>query len=218
MTTPAAPTIEEFRKALAKERRQSSTAAKMFEMACRSGDVDAVLQAVDLINESVDGWRLAMLRAGRLPDIDEAVRNAFLGVWVESKTLPLSVGDRRTLTNALYRLMPRSNVPAALRLYRGAGWEERRRRVYGFCWTTQLEIARGFAEHWRQSAAGGVILETIASPEAVFLVREDQGDGYYEEAEVVVDPFKLQKITVAERLTSNSSIDWRDRINAPSYG
>jgi hypothetical protein len=99
-------------------------------------------------------------------------------------------------------LMPRNDRPAeSLRLYRGAGWQERRRRLYGFSWTTRLNHARSFAEHWRQGQSGGVILETLAPPDAILLVRDDEG--YYDEAEVVVDPFRLGKVTVCERLPAH---------------
>ena len=48
----------------------------------------------------------------------------------------------------------------------------------------------------------GVVLQTVAPPEAVLLTRE-------RESEVVVDPYRLHKVTVAERTR------WRT-ANAPS--
>jgi hypothetical protein len=43
-----------------------------------------------------------------------------------------------------------------------------------------------------------VILEPLAPPEAILLVR--QPEDYYDEGEIVVDPFRLGRVTVAERL------------------
>jgi hypothetical protein len=82
----------------------------------------------------------------------------------------------------------------------GSSWRERTRRTYGFSWTQRRNIAESFADHWRQDAdgGGGVILETVAPPEAILLVRKDED--YYDEAEVVVDPFRLRAVSVAERL------------------
>ena len=55
---------------------------------------------------------------------------------------------------------------------------------------------------WAQRVPGieteGVILKTIAPPEAMLLIR--QPEDYYDEGEVVVDPFRLGKIRLVERL------------------
>ena len=73
-------------------------------------------------------------------------------------------------------------------------------------------MARGVAEHWAgighpdeakakdlaHQWGGGVVLETLAPADAILLVRDDEE--YYDEGEVVVDPFKLVRVTVAERL------------------
>jgi len=78
-------------------------------------------------------------------------------------------------------------------------------------------IARSFAEHWSgighpdeirakemsHSWGGGIVLEALAPAEAVLLIRE--AEDYYDEGEVVVDPFKLEKVTVAERLCQPDS-------------
>jgi uncharacterized membrane protein YdbT with pleckstrin-like domain len=84
-----------------------------------------------------------------------------------------------------------------MQLYRGTHSGERRRRLYGFSWTTSIEIARNFATppHW--PGLHGVVLATTAPPGAILRVREE--GGYYDEGEVIVDPFRLGKVTVVER-------------------
>jgi|SRR5215207_6636457 len=85
----------------------------------------------------------------------------------------------------------------------GAGASERRRRLYGFSWTSKLDLAREFADdHRRREPDGGVVLETLAPAEAILLIRKEKG--YYDEAEVVVDPFRLGKVAVVERLPSQT--------------
>lgn len=191
--------------ALRDERRRARAAAKAFSTACGSGDVSAFYAAVDLLNGTVGGWRLAMLRASRLAVVPKEIRVAFLPVWIESRMLPLEVGDRRILADALRLLMPGGYDGPPLRLYRGAGTWEPRRRVYGFSWTTKKSAAVRFAEHWAQTATGAVILETVASPDAILLVRKREK--YYDEAEVVVDPFRLSRVGVAKRwLLPNSAL------------
>ena len=192
-------TEQEVRDLLSRERSRTRAAAKAFADACASGDADQFFAAVDLLNEATDGWRLGMMRAARLHAVSAEIRDAFLPVWIESKMLSLQVGDRRVLANALRVLMPCAYRGDAIRLYRGAGWHERRRRLYGFSWTRHQEIARDkFAAHWRTLAPGGVVLATLAPAAAVLLVRDDED--YYDEGEIVVDPFALGPVTVVDRL------------------
>jgi hypothetical protein len=45
-----------------------------------------------------------------------------------------------------------------------------------------------------------VLLRTVAPAEAILLIREPSPD-YYDEGEVVVDPFRLGGVKLVERLT-----------------
>ena len=130
---------------------------------------------------------------------------AFIPIWVETKMLPLTVGDRPVLAAALRRLMPRDYSGPRLTLYRGAADYERRRRFYGFSWTTEIDTARSFAaplvtSHSRVglSPMHGVVLRTVAPPDAILLIR--QPEDYYDEGEVVVDPFRIGKVALVEQL------------------
>ena len=103
-----------------------------------------------------------------------------------------------------------------LTLYRGAEADERRRRIYGFSWSTDIAKARLFAEHWERAfGTSAVVLRTVALPEAVLLVRQPgtfsittDGEEYrFDEDEVVVDPFQLGRVDVAERLKEVNPAD-----------
>jgi hypothetical protein len=190
---------DEFRQMLAQERRDAEAAAKAFAKACEAGDVAALYFAADQLNATMDSWRLAMLRVSRLKGVSPEIRSAFLEIWVESKALPFKVGHRRTLVDALRILIPATYDGPPLTLYRGASAGERRRRIYGFSWTTRFDIAREHFAVQRQTWDGGsIVLETVAPSDAILLVREDEN--YYDEGEVVVDPFKLSRIRILERL------------------
>ena len=104
------------------------------------------------------------------------------------------------MARALKVLLPTSNATKPIRLYRATA-QERRRRLYGFSWTQELDIARNFAKRRAGfcEAGGGVVLETIAPANAIMLIREKEG--YYEEGEVIVDPYNLRSIRCIERLT-----------------
>jgi hypothetical protein len=167
---------------------------------------------------SGDAWRVAFKGLATLPSVSPEIQQAFLPVWITSK-MPLRVNNRCVLANALRLLLPGYDGPP-IRVYRGAGAHERRRKVYQFSWTTDIEEARRFADDWRPhrvqippglvagdgadgwehitNPEGGVVLRTLAPPEAILLVREPED--YYDEGEVVVDPFRLGRIEVVERL------------------
>jgi hypothetical protein len=188
---------------LREERRQAEQAANVFARVCREGEADNLYNAHLLLNDSpIDAWRLAMAKVAKLPSVSPEIQCAFLNIWIESKMLPLRVGHRPIMAAALRVLMPGGHLDSPLTLYRGANISERRLRIYGFSWTTDIAMARTFAEHWSQDGLSaefqGVVLQTEAPPEAVLLIR--QPEDYYDEGEVVVDPFRLGNIEVVERI------------------
>ena len=186
-------------------------AARAFPYACGTGDPDLLHEAAVRLDET-GGWKLAMKLASRLPSVSREVQYSFESLWIERKGLSLTVGDRPTVAKALRILFPGNYIGEPLRLYRGTNRGERRRRHYGFSWTTDKAIAQSFADTHSETARSlakelpkegpfaystdleGLLLETVAPPEAIFLMRET--DGHYDEREVVVDPFRLGRITV----------------------
>lgn len=203
-------TVADIENRLRQERKASRDAARAFEEACRAGEMASFYEAVEQLNDwTVDGWRLAMRRVARLPKVNREIKNAFLGVWIEHKMLPLTVGDRPALVKALRVLLPKSSghrVPVLL--FRGAGGRERRCHFYGFSWTSDRSVAEGFAQHWANSTHGGVLLQTLATPRAILTARENVA-GYYEESEYVVDPYKLGKVSVIKRVAYQLTNDHR---------
>jgi hypothetical protein len=193
---------------LADERRRAMKAAAVFARVCRDGPADDVYNASLLLDECVDdAWRFAMAKVAKLSRVSPEIRDAFVPVWVQHKMLPLFVGHRPTMAAALRVLMPSSYSGPPLTIYRGTHTGERRRRLYGFSWTTDMATARSFAKNWSRPELGnfrglvnpqGLVLKTLAPPEAVLLMR--QPEDYYDETEVVVDPFRLRNIDVVERV------------------
>lgn len=180
---------------LRNERRQAIRAANIFARICRDGEADCLYDAHLLLNEAGDNaWRLALAKVAKLPSVSADIQRAFVLIWVESKMLPLRVGHRPTLAAALHRLLPGAQVKAPLVVYRGTSNHERRRGHYQFSWTTDIAVARRFAEHRSHPELGfqGLILRTEAPPGAVLLIRKPED--YYDEGEVVVDPFRLGKV------------------------
>jgi len=83
-------------------------------------------------------------------------------------------------------------------VYRGTTANERRRHLYGFFWTADRGVAERFAEQHR-NPDGAVLLETVADPSAMLFIREHI-EGYYEEEEYILDPYKLTQVKVLMRL------------------
>jgi hypothetical protein len=141
-------------------------------------------------------WRVDLLEQRRR---DQAAARTFVRVCA---------GDRPLVANALRVLLLGGYSGPPLTVYRGTSNTERRRRLYGF--SIDVAVARRFAEPyaWPPPSVGtsrpdqGVVLQTSAPREAVLLIRK-RGD-YYDEGEVVVDPFRLGRIEVVERLPAGS--------------
>src|SRR5262249_8424327 len=161
----------EFREQLSRDRRAAKTAADRFERACQTGDVAALYEAVNFINErTVDGWTVAIRRVARkVRRVSPQIRSAFQDVWIQGKMLALRVGDNRALCRAARVLMPRYRG-SAVRLFRGTGAGERRRRLYGMSWSADVSVAKRFALERREWNGGSVLLETLAPPAAIICV------------------------------------------------
>jgi hypothetical protein len=199
--------------AFQEERRRARANAEEFFQACQSGDEERFHRSVYRLNDGPEGWRLAFKKVARLSSVDETIRYAFNQVWLESKQLPLSVGDHRTLCGALRILMPPYEGPA-VQLYRGTLMRERRRRIYGISWSMDIDVAARFAERWQSLGDEAVLLRTLAPPEAVmaaivypraFTPEEKAEDPeaefveFHDEREHLLDRRRLNAVTVVRQ-------------------
>lgn len=210
---------------LRRERRAEKNAARIFTRACQSSDVETFYEAVNLINYEVDAWSVAMRKVVReVRAVSPAIQSAFQRVWIESKMLSLFVGDHRALCDAARLLLPKYSGPA-VRLFRGAGAAERRRRIYGLSWSAAVKTAERFALERRVMDGGSVLLETLATPEAIIseidypqpftqneieeIRRMHPGaliDAFHEEREYVIDRRYLNAVSVMRRYEQSHHI------------
>jgi hypothetical protein len=189
-----------FQAAMRKRERQNQLAAAAFVQACKAGDVQEMLKAVDQINGyTVAGWTDAMrMIACEVPEVTLEIQQSFLWVWVQTKMLLLTVRDHQALCAAARVLMPCYKGPP-VQLFRGASADERRRRIYGVSWTTDIEIAEEFAQERREWNGGSVVLETIAEPAAIICAVGEASGHLYEENEYAVDRRHLNSVKVVRR-------------------
>jgi hypothetical protein len=199
MDTPI-ESAAEFRERIKEERRADRVAAKAFVRVCMTGDADLVEVAASLLDaETITGWTIAIRKIAReVSEVSPDVRSAFLSVWIQRKMLPLTVGDHRALCTAARVLMPPYSGPP-LRLFRGASAGERRRRIYGISWTSDMAIAETFAQERRRWNGGSVLLETVAPPGAIICAISQASGNLYEESEFAVDRRDLHTVRVLRR-------------------
>ena len=198
----------DFHEAIRRERQEARAAARAFVQACQDADLRAFGFAAEALFESVGGWRLACKAVARLEKIEPAIRRAFLEVWTETKSLPLTIGDDRVTRDAIRILLPPYTGKQPVRLFRGTTFRERRRRTYGFSWSEDRATAERFAENHAHVAAElkrmqlghdplnleAVLLETLAPPSAIICAPR-----HYDEKEYLVDRRRLNVVTVARR-------------------
>ena len=98
-----------------------------------------------------------------------------------------------------------ANKPSmdGLSLSAGASANERRRRTYGFSWSSDISIARTFALEQKGWPGGGVLMQTVAPPEAIICSVGLVGGR--EEYEYMVDRKFLSRITVLQRFPEEAS-------------
>ena len=107
----------------------------------------------------------------------------------------------------------------AVRLFRGAGFNEHRKRQYSLSWTHDRTVAEQFARDYSELPDGSVILETIAPPAAIItqiqypepyteaereeMLRESISfDEYHHEREFLVDRRELGTVTIAQQFAT----------------
>jgi hypothetical protein len=123
-----------------------------------AGDWEAFYTAMTC---DIYDWPALFRRLKKLPPPSEDIQAAFETVWRGTKHIPLSVYNHRLVTDIARKMFRPYRGPARL-LWRGACAQEHRRRKYSLSWTASRSVAEDFARQYE-----GVILETLAPPEAI---------------------------------------------------
>jgi len=205
----------EWRATILAQRRKDRESAQAFVRVCKDDRPDLLYNAALWLDEGLDAWRLALTGVAKLRRVSPEIQDAFSYIWVERKMLPLRVGNRRVVSNALRVLMPANyHLGGTITLFRGTSAHERQRRIYGFSWSTDPAVARQFAQARHAPSFGivGILLKTRAPPKAVLLMR--QPEDYYDEWEVVVDPYRIRqgrgRRTLTRTVEGNQMCGWQN--------
>jgi hypothetical protein len=131
------------------------------------------------------------------------LRSHFHTTWTEcGHRIREQLDDDQVLAAALRMMLPRYEG-SMLEVYRGENidrWEAGR---VGFCWTTNVEVARGFGRGLNAVKLGGVLLRCVVGREAV-ITGPSAHSIYLGEHEVTVDPSRLDDVEAIERYSPSS--------------
>jgi hypothetical protein len=188
--------IISLRAVRAHKRKAARDVAVLFAASLASGDPESFDEALERLEYNPAGWSPALRAAARMKDIHPASKAMMLAVWVDDgQAIRDSVDNDLLLCDALRNILPPYQGAAQL-LYRGEGALARRRRIYGLSWTTDRGAAESFARN-----NGCVVLETLASPEAIICVSQLFIDNLRHDIEVeyLVDRRRLGAVNVLRR-------------------
>lgn len=193
-------TLAEWKARLKEQKRQERNAIDAFVSALPLDDGgETAMRAFDALFEfGAAPWGLIFKRVQGV-DASPAFREQFLQSWVVcGDAIRNDCQGDLDLTKGLRCLLPVYSG-SGMTLYRGDGFESRRTRRYGMSWTSDKEVARDFAQgKARLCIGGGVLLETVAPPEAIICAPALLNNGY-EEDEYIVDRRFLGGVRVIER-------------------
>ncbi|MFQ5774762.1 MAG: hypothetical protein ACE5GS_09615, partial [Kiloniellaceae bacterium] len=127
---------------------------------------------------------------------------AFHTTWtVAAHHIRSQIGDDRKLVKLLRQLLPKYDGPN-IKLYRGENLERWREKQVGFCWTRSVETARMFGRRLNATGMGGVLLVCQCSAASI-IAGPSKHSEYLGEEEFTVDPFRIERIVVAETYPSS---------------
>jgi hypothetical protein len=125
------------------------------------------------------------------------IREAFHSLWIEKgHFIREKMNDDKKLVELLKTLFP-TYIGDGMFLYRGENIQRYKSNKIGFCWTTNIDVARKFASGLNAYKSGGFLL--CAKVEASEILAGIHPHSIYlEENEVTVNPFHIKNIKVLE--------------------
>jgi hypothetical protein len=192
------------------ERRQVHSAVAPVIAAINAADPNAFVKA--MAHCDLCGHLKEMMQAlARYTDAPACICECFLELWRHHGDHMRSEAGTDILLKVLWRLLPRYEGPA-VQLYRGEAWENRLQETHGMSWSTDICVARGYAERFaRKSEGGSVLLQVLAKSSAIISRVHDDNDSYGER-EFIIDGQRLRGVRVIERMPQISIAEDRQRV------
>ncbi|TBH09917.1 hypothetical protein [Rhizobium leguminosarum] len=149
-----------------------------------------------------DAWRDAFLAIRKKANPSMAFRLEMGGLWaLHGAMIRNALNDDLLLADALRKILPPYSG-GDMTLYRGEGFENRCKRAYGLCWTSEEPVARYFAKDRASDYPAGTVLLRAEVPKASIVASIHDLDPENGEFEYLVDRrfLKPAMIRVLERL------------------
>lgn len=141
------------------------------------------------------------LTSNSLYKVTPELQEAFHSLWIEKgHFLREKIDDDKKLVELLKKLLPAYNGNSMV-LYRGENLQRYESNKIGFCWTTDINVARKFASGLNAYKSGGVLLCAEIEPLGI-LAGLHPHSCYLEESEITVNPFNIKNIKILESFSS----------------
>lgn len=143
-------------------------------------------------------WRTAAKQKSLNKDIQELFRSEWT---IRSHQIRNAFNNDKELVKILYKIFP-AYTGSGMTLWRGEQLCRFKKNRVGFNWTPKEEVAKRFASglcsYYKE---GGVLLKVYAEPQAIITGSCPHSE-YLGEYELIVNPFKLSKITEIKHFNS----------------
>lgn len=133
--------------------------------------------------------------------ITPELKDAFHLLWIEKgHFLREKLNNDKKLVELLKTLLPIYSGDGMV-LYRGENLRRYQANRMGFCWTTEIGVARKFASGLNAYKSGGILLRAEIESSSI-LAGLHPHSVYLEENEITVNPFCIKNIKILERFPS----------------
>ena len=88
-------------------------------------------------------------------------------------------------------------------MYRGENLDSYHSGKLGFCWTTDENVATGFARGFNNFGSGGILLKAWAPASSILAGMHPHSEHWLQEKEITVDWFSIEKLAVIKEFQSN---------------
>jgi len=131
-------------------------------------------------------------------DLSSEYIEAFHTVWIENAhRIRDQIGNDSVVTKLLRHVLPNYSGGSIL-LYRGENLERWEEKSLGFCWTTDIDIARMFGQGLNAIKSGGVLLSCRCNSKWV-IAPPNKHSMYLGENQFTVEPQKLSGVIEMEQ-------------------
>ena len=148
-------------------------------------------------------WPAFAYKWARKGQCTPELKEAFHLLWIERGHFIRSrLKNDRKLLKVLRALLP-AYGGEGLWLYRGENLDTYHSGKLGFCWTTDENVAIGFARGFNNFGSGGVLVKAWAPASSILAGMHPHSENWLQEKEITVDWFSIEKLVVIQEFQSN---------------